>query len=99
MLTTDTKIDQAAEILKIIAHPGRIRIILALAEQPSLKVSALQEQLQIEPSLLSHHLVKLKDRGLLDSKRSGKETRYFLTDSAPTQLIHLLLKREKSASR
>ncbi|UFH54600.1 helix-turn-helix transcriptional regulator [Spirosoma sp. KNUC1025] len=87
----DIKTDQAAEILKTIAHPGRIRILLALAEQPSLNVSALQEQLQIEQSLLSQYLVKMKDRGILVSTRRGQEIHYSLADTSLLEVVKLLL--------
>ncbi|UFH56304.1 helix-turn-helix transcriptional regulator [Spirosoma sp. KNUC1025] len=87
----DQKTDQAAEILKIIAHPIRIRILLALAEQPSVNVSTLQEQLQIEQSLLSQYLIKMKDRRVLTSKRQGKEIFYSLADTSLLEVIRLLL--------
>ncbi|WP_420149675.1 ArsR/SmtB family transcription factor [Spirosoma sp.] len=86
------KTDQAAEVLKTIAHPIRIRILLALVDQSSMKVSSLQEYLQVEQSLLSHHLIKMKDRGVLASKRQGQEIHYSLVDTSLPDILTLLLK-------
>ena len=91
---SDRKVDQAAEVLKLIAHPIRIRIVLALAEQPSLNVSGLQQHLQVDTSLLSHYLTKMKDRGLLRSERQGKEMYYSLANSDLREAVMLLLNRE-----
>ena len=41
-------------------------------------VTEIHRQLGIEQSTASHHLVILKDRGVLASKRDGKNTWYFL---------------------
>lgn len=83
--------DQAAELLKTIAHPIRLRIVLALAEQPSLNVSAMQKQLELDQSLLSHYLNKMRDRGVLTSKRQGKEMHYSLADTSLAQALLALL--------
>ncbi|UFH52511.1 metalloregulator ArsR/SmtB family transcription factor [Spirosoma sp. KNUC1025] len=87
----DSKTDQVAEILKTIGHPNRMRIVLALAGQSHMRVATLQEQLQIEPSLLSHHLTKLKDTGILASKRQGKDINYSLLDAALPLALKALL--------
>lgn len=83
--------EQAAELLKTIAHPIRLRILLALIEQPSINVSTLQTQLKIDQSALSHHLIKMKDRGLLTNVRRGKEIYYSLADATFAEVVKLLL--------
>ncbi|WP_405511570.1 ArsR/SmtB family transcription factor [Spirosoma sp. KNUC1025] len=93
---SDTKVDQAAEVLKLMAHPIRIRIILALTERSSVNVSTLQQQLQVDISLLSHCLTKMRDHGLLECSRQGKERYYSLTNSSITQALMILLNREMS---
>lgn len=90
----DHATDQAAELLKTIAHPIRLRIILLLTQEPSVNVSTLQEHLQIDQSLVSQHLIKMKDRGLLSSVRRGQQMYYFLADPMVGQAIRLLLERK-----
>jgi DNA-binding transcriptional ArsR family regulator len=71
-------LEKAAGLLKAIAHPIRISIVSYLEDGRKRTVTEIHKQLGIEQSTASHHLVILKDRGVLSSKREGKNTRYFL---------------------
>jgi DNA-binding transcriptional ArsR family regulator len=86
----ETRINQTAELLKVIAHPARLKILLLLASQGPRNVSGIQDQLHLEQSLLSHHLIKLKDKGVLTCQRKGKEMHYGVNDSFEKKLPHLL---------
>lgn len=68
-----------AEVLKTIAHPVRLEILELLEETSTLGVAALQQKLNIEQSLLSHHLTKMKDKGILCSEREGKNLYYSIS--------------------
>lgn len=81
------KLDRAAYVLKCVAHPVRISIIDLLEQSGRLTVSELQAVLQIEQSLLSHHLTNMRDKGIVDTQREGKRMHYFLTDSTITSII------------
>lgn len=72
------QLEQAATILKALAHPMRIAILNLLEDGKKLTVSEIHEKLNIEQSTASHHLGILKDKGVLSSKRDGKNTYYFL---------------------
>ena len=74
------QLNRVAEILKTIAHPVRLSVLETLAELGRLSVSELQEKTGIEQSLLSHHLIKMKDKGVLVSNREGKSIIYELAD-------------------
>lgn len=69
---------KAANMLKAIAHPIRISIVGFLEDGRKRTVTEIHKKLGIEQSTASHHLVILKDRGVLSSKREGKNTWYFL---------------------
>ena len=75
---TISQLEQAANMLKAIAHPMRIAILGFLEEGKKLTVTEIHELLGIEQSTTSHHLGILKDKGVLASKREGKNTYYFL---------------------
>ncbi|MBD2753690.1 ArsR/SmtB family transcription factor [Spirosoma validum] len=83
--------NQAAELLKTLAHPLRIRIVLTLAQKRSMNVSALQRQLKVDQAILSYQLTKMRDRGLLTSVRQGQEIHYSLTNTMPSEIMLLLL--------
>ena len=76
-LTTEN-LEMAAKMLKAIAHPVRISIVGFLEDGEQRTVTEIHNQLGIEQSTASHHLVILKDRGVLASKREGKNTWYYL---------------------
>lgn len=71
-------LEKAANMLKAIAHPIRISIMGCLEDGKKRTVTEIHQQLGIEQSTASHHLGILKDKGVLASKREGKNTRYFL---------------------
>jgi transposase-like protein/DNA-binding transcriptional ArsR family regulator len=83
--------DEAAELLKTIAHPIRMRVILLLAHRSSLNVKSIQRALKVNRSQLTPHLIKLRDRGILFSVRHQNQRHYYLTDWALTR--HPLLQQ------
>lgn len=70
------KLEKVAFILKTIAHPVRLAIIELLNEHKQLSVNEISEKLKIEQSLTSHHLNNMKLKGILASKREGKNIFY-----------------------
>jgi DNA-binding transcriptional ArsR family regulator len=75
---TPESLEKAANMLKAIAHPMRLSIVGCLEDGKKRTVTEIHKQLGIEQSTASHHLGILKDRGVLASKREGKNTWYFL---------------------
>jgi DNA-binding transcriptional ArsR family regulator len=72
------KMEKVAFILKTTAHPTRIAIVQLLAANDQLSVSDISERLNVEQSLLSHHLSGMKLKGILSSNRDGKNIYYAL---------------------
>jgi DNA-binding transcriptional ArsR family regulator len=81
------QLEMAANMLKAIAHPLRIQIINELIENEYLAVSQIHEKLGIEQSTASHHLGILKDKGILNSKRDGKNCYYYLKQKKISDII------------
>ncbi|TVR71662.1 MAG: transcriptional regulator [Marinilabiliales bacterium] len=84
------KLEKAANMLKAIAHPMRIAILKYLEDGKRLTVTQIHELLEIEQSTTSHHLGILKDKGVLSSKREGKNTYYYLKHQNLTQIVDCL---------
>lgn len=76
------EINRVAEILKTIGHPVRLHILEALEDKEPLSVTEIQERIEsaTEQSLLSHHLIKMKDRGILRCEKQGMNVMYRLED-------------------
>lgn len=91
MLDAD-KLDLAATMLKAIAHPLRIAILQHLEGGKKLTVTEIHELLDIEQSTTSHHLGILKDKGVLCSRREGKNTYYYLKHDILSQIVDCLSK-------
>ncbi len=75
---TVEQLEKASDILRAISHPMRLAIIDFLTKQPGSTVSEIYETLNIDQSIASHHLGILKDKGILESKRKGKNIHYSL---------------------
>jgi DNA-binding transcriptional ArsR family regulator len=81
-------IEKAANMLKAIAHPIRISIVGYLEDGKKRTVTEIHKKLGIEQATASHHLVILKDRGVLSSKREGKNTWYYLKHANLRSLLN-----------
>jgi len=82
----------AANMLRAIAHPMRIAILANLEDGKKLTVTELHNLLGIEQSTTSHHLGILKDKGVLSSKRDGKNTYYYLKHEKLSEIINCVSK-------
>ena len=92
---TDFDVEQlevAANMLKAIAHPMRIAILGHLENDKKMTVTQIHKLLKIEQSTTSHHLGILKDKGVLCSKREGKNTYYFLKFQQLGNIINCISK-------
>ncbi len=83
----EERLEQAAAVLRSMAHPVRIAIMNILEGGKKMTVSEIHEKLGIGQSAASHHLGILKDKGVLCSKRSGKNSWYYLKNDILSQLI------------
>ena len=92
VMENDKQIDKEAYVLKAVAHPLRILIIQMLNVNTELNVSTIYKNLNAEQSLISHHLINMRDKGILDIRRSGKNIFYFLVDTAVAEIIDCIYK-------
>lgn len=83
-------LESATETLRAVAHPQRLQIVAMLHEKKVLNVTEIYEALQIEQAVASHHLRILKDRGVVQVRRDGKNSNYALTNEGYYRLIEIL---------
>jgi DNA-binding transcriptional ArsR family regulator len=74
------KLDYISMVLKTISHPIRLKIIEALENRERLNVQDISKYIgdHVEQSLLSHHLIKMKDKGILECQKEGQFVYYKL---------------------
>lgn len=64
------------QIFKLLSDETRLRVLLYLAREGELHVSALCDKLQQSQPAVSHHLALLRVAGLIESRRDGKHNFY-----------------------
>ncbi len=77
MSATSTPLASCAALLKAIADDTRLAVVRQLLEGAR-HVGELNEELQVEQSLLSHHLKVLREMGIVEAQRDGKAVLYRL---------------------
>ena len=82
---------QRIELLKVIAHPVRIKILEELAKGVKC-VSDLTEFLEISQPNISQHLTLLRNYRVIDYYIDGRLKCYFLVDPIIPDLLVLLKK-------
>lgn len=65
-----------AEIFKALGHPIRLKIVYGLLRVGGCNVKNMQECLGLHQATVSQHLIHLKSRGIIDSRRQGLQMIY-----------------------
>ena len=81
------KLGRVAEIFEGLAYPIRLRILELLEDGNSYTVGEILDTVKIEPSLLSHHLIKMKNTGIISSERQGRNIYYKLVLKEITKIF------------
>ncbi|MED4641634.1 metalloregulator ArsR/SmtB family transcription factor [Bacillus cereus] len=81
--------EEDVEILKIMAHPIRLRIVNELSKHNTFNVSQLTKILEVPQSSVSQHLSKMKGK-VLKAERKGLEIYYSIRNNKATQIVGIL---------
>ncbi len=86
------KLQTGARLLKVLAHPVKLEILQYLGNHGPMDVSSLCERVgaDCEISMMSHHLAKMKDNGILTSDKIGKQVFYSIADTSVLKLLSCL---------
>jgi ArsR family transcriptional regulator len=88
--------NDAAEILKTLAHPVRLCIVKGLLEKGECNVTYMQSCLGTPQSTISQHLQKLRMAGIIEGRRNGLEIYYQVCDEKVKAIINaLFIENEK----
>ncbi len=74
-----TQVADASAILKILSDPIRLKVLLVLSDGER-SVEALSNAFGQTRAVVSHHLALLRSRGLITSRRQGKENWFSLAE-------------------
>jgi ArsR family transcriptional regulator, zinc-responsive transcriptional repressor len=85
-------LEKAAECLRTLAHPHRLRMIQILLDAPC-SVGVLAESCEIPSNVASEHLRLLKDRGFLNSRRDGRKVFYQISEPGLANIMQCITMR------
>ena len=71
--------EMQANVLRMLAHPRRLEMLHLLADGP-MEVGRIAQRLGISQPNASQHLALLRQSGLVEIERNGREIRYQLSD-------------------
>ncbi len=78
-----------SKVLKTIAHPVKLEILKVLESHEPLDVSSICAAIGAgcQISMMSQHLSKMKDNGILKSQKKGKQVFYAIADRRVLQVF------------
>lgn len=80
-LRDNKKIEECALCFGVTGDKTRLKICYLLCHHPELSVSQIAELLESPISTVSHSLKKLKEAGVVATRRESKNIFYFLRDN------------------
>ncbi|TLQ03357.1 winged helix-turn-helix transcriptional regulator [Pediococcus stilesii] len=89
---------ETQKILSLLKNPVRLQILHILS-QKSLRVSDIVELLNLDQSLISHHLSELRKYQLVSTKRDGKSIYYELDDPHILDIVNETLEHANHVLR
>ncbi|MFQ6137366.1 MAG: ArsR/SmtB family transcription factor, partial [Candidatus Hydrothermarchaeales archaeon] len=90
ILKNEEKLDDALEIVKLLANPTRLKIAFLLSKN-ELCTCDLEKILDKEQTLISHYIRAFKDLDLLDERRDGKWRYYSINGQKLKRLINVMM--------
>lgn len=88
----DSHFDETSRMIQLAGNEVRMKILLLVSQEESLCVCDLSDVLEMKIPAVSQHLRKLKDAGLVETRREGTVIYYAITPqhrSMVNTLLHL----------
>lgn len=86
----ERKAAEAAGLLKLLANENRLLILCRLALNGEVSVNDLADAVGLSQSALSQHLAKMREEGLLATRREAQTVFYRIADPNAARLLTLL---------
>ena len=89
LIDRDEDIQQAAQAIKAIAHPLRLKILCVLGDQ-EVSVQDIVEQVGTSQSNISQHLAILRAKGVLATRKDANRVYYRIDDLRTLKLVGMM---------
>ena len=85
------QLERAIKGVQGIAHPVRLMILYALSKE-ELSFNDLSDFTGVSQSVTSQHLSKMKDSGILESRKESNKVFYYVKDNKYRELVKNIVK-------
>lgn len=89
LIDREEDIQQAAQAMKAIAHPLRLKILCVLGDR-EVSVQDIVEQVGTSQSNISQHLAILRDKGVLATRKDANRVYYRIGDLRTLKLVGMV---------
>ncbi len=79
-----------AKVLRLLAHPYRLKIVDILETEEAAPVHSLVDRLRLSQAMVSNHLRKMLRLGLVARQRRGQEVWYSLGDRRSLSILNCM---------
>lgn len=90
-------LEQVARMLKLLAHPHRLKLVEALDAGGAQPVFTLMEKIGLPQAATSQHLNLMRRAGLVDARRRGREVWYDIADRRCLGVLNCIREKRKAA--
>ncbi len=80
---------RAAEIIKLLGHAQRLKIVEAL-EEGEATVGQIQEAVGLPQAVVSQHLARLRGAGVVEHRREGVHVYYWITEPKVQHILQCI---------
>jgi ArsR family transcriptional regulator, virulence genes transcriptional regulator len=81
---------EAAQLLKLLANENRLMILCRLVAQREMSVGELAAAIKLSQSALSQHLARMREEGLVATRREAQTVFYRVADPSARRLLTAL---------
>lgn len=89
LIDREEEIQQAAEAMKAIAHPLRLKILCVLGDQ-EVSVQDIVDQVGTSQSNISQHLAILREKNVLATRKDANRVYYRIGDLRTIKLVSMM---------
>lgn len=89
LIDKEEDIQMAAQAMKAIAHPLRLKILCVLGDQ-EVSVQDIVESVGTSQSNISQHLAILRDKGVLATRKDANRVYYRVEDLRTLKLVGMM---------
>ncbi|VAV96728.1 Transcriptional regulator, ArsR family [hydrothermal vent metagenome] len=87
----EENLGEASQLLKAMASPNRLMLLCLMADGEK-SVSELTAELDLRQATVSQHLARLRQEGLVSTRRDAQTIYYSIADKAAADIIGALHK-------